>query len=65
MPKPDEVTAADMARENGIDPKVFRAALRRQGFRWHQHNGRWTVPRNSPEHHNMLRVLELMTRGKC
>ena len=50
-------TAADMARLRGIDPKRFRAALRRAGLQWHSHNGRWEVRVGSPEHCDLVRVL--------
>jgi hypothetical protein len=29
------ITAVEMAKEGGVNPKVFQAALRRQHFRWH------------------------------
>ena len=50
-------TAADMARLRGIDPKRFRAALRRVGLPWHSHDGRWEVRVGSPEHCDLVRVL--------
>ncbi|MFH1518044.1 MAG: hypothetical protein ABIH17_09225 [Pseudomonadota bacterium] len=50
-------TAVGMARAKGIDPKRFRAALRKQRFSWHRHNEAWTVSENSPEHHQMVAVL--------
>ncbi len=58
------VTAIEMANESGIDPKVFRAALREQDFPWHAHNARWEVQRGSPEHEQMRRVLDGLLRGK-
>ena len=55
----DSVTAVEIAKEAGIDPKRFREALRRENFRWHlRKNAPWTVERNSPEHLDMLRVLK-------
>ena len=56
MPGP-EVTAVEMARGEGVDPKRFRRALRGENFPWHSPNARWTVGRDSPEHRDMLRVL--------
>ena len=44
--------------ERGIDPKSFRAALRRAGLAWHRPNAAWTVARGSGEHDDLLRVLE-------
>ena len=52
-----EVTAVEMARREGVDPKRFRQALRGENFPWHRKNDRWTVGRNSPEHRDMIRVL--------
>lgn len=50
-------TAAEMARIRGIDPKRFRAALRRAGLQWHSHNGRWEVSVGSAEHQDLVRIL--------
>jgi len=50
-------TAAEMASLRGIDPKRFRAALRRAGLPWHSHNGRWEVSVGSAEHQDLVRVL--------
>ena len=49
MPGP-EVTAVEMARGEGVDPKRFRRALRGEIFPWHSPNALWTVGRDSPEH---------------
>jgi len=49
--------AVDMAKQAGIDPKRFRAALRKENFAWHKHNDRWTVVIGSFEHAAMERVL--------
>ena len=54
---PDLVTAAEMARERGIDPKRFRAALRAADLGWHVHGGGWTVQRDSSEHADLKRIL--------
>ena len=51
------VTAAEMARLKSVDPKVFRAALRRENLAWHSHNGSWTFIAGSPEHADLVRVL--------
>ncbi len=57
------VTAVEMAKSKGIDPKRFRAALRAENFKWHLHNHPWAVPKGSPEHEDMRRVLiELAAR---
>lgn len=53
----DVTTAAEMARSHGVDPKRFRAALRRASLRWHSHNERWEVRIGSPEHRDMERIL--------
>jgi hypothetical protein len=50
-------TAIDMAKQAGIDPKRFRAALRKENFAWHKHNYRWIVVIGSFEHAAMERVL--------
>jgi hypothetical protein len=57
------VTAADMARANGIDPKRFRAALRAAGLDRHSHNGRWQVTSGSHAHHAMERVMTQLKGG--
>jgi len=46
-----------MAKQVGIDPKRFRAALRKENFAWHKHNDRWKVVIGSFEHAAMERVL--------
>ena len=53
----DVTTAAEMARSHGVDPKRFRAALRRASLRWHSHSERWEVRIGSPEHRDMERIL--------
>ena len=52
------VTAAEMAREAGVNPNTFRAALRAANLSWHRDSEPWTVVRDSPEHQDMIRVLE-------
>lgn len=55
------VTAAEMARTAGIDPKTFRAALRRANLKWHAHYEKWEVPFGGAEHHDMSEVLASLT----
>ena len=54
----EEVTAVAMAREAGISPNVFRAALRAAELPWHDTSGPWKAVRDSREHKDMIRVLE-------
>jgi len=57
------VTAEEMAKDAGIDGKLFRSELRKADFSWHQHNERWEVTRGSPEHEAMKAVLgEILRR---
>ena len=58
-----EVTAVEMAKSVALNPKPFRAALRRERFSWHRHNERWTVLRDSPEYRDMLRVLNRLSKN--
>ena len=55
------VTAAELARDAGIDPKRLRRELRlAEGsgkITWHRKWDRWAAPLGSPEHHDMERVL--------
>jgi len=55
--------AVDMAKQACIDPKKFRAALRKEKFAWHKHNDRWTVVIGSLEHAAMERVLREISNG--
>jgi hypothetical protein len=52
------VTAIEMAEADGVNPKLFRKELRKQQFPWHIPTHRWTVPKDSPEYSDMLKVLE-------
>lgn len=61
---PRTVTAAEIARAAGIDPKTFRAALRRANLNWHAHYEKWEVPFGSAEHHDMSDVLASLTLSK-
>jgi hypothetical protein len=56
--KPRMITAQDMAKEAGVDPKLFRAELREARFSWHQHNDRWEVVYGSSEHNEMKALLD-------
>lgn len=49
-----------MALSTGRDPKAFRAALRKQKFKWHVPSSRWIVTVGSPEHRDMEAVLDKM-----
>ena len=55
------IRAVDMAKGAGVNAKVFRAALRREGLTWHSHNEPWTVLEGSAEHADMRRVLAGIT----
>ncbi len=56
-------SAVDMARSRQVDPKRFRAALRRAKLGWHSPNGRWEAWVGSPEHLDMERVLDAISRN--
>jgi hypothetical protein len=58
------VTAADMARTVGIDPKAFRQALRDAKLPWHQHDEDWTAEPKSAEHLAMRTVLVSLLKRK-
>ena len=51
-------SAADMARQYGLDPRKFRIALREEDFPWHRHGERWNPPDDSAEYRDMVRVAE-------
>jgi hypothetical protein len=60
--EPGIITAVQIAKANGIDPKVFRGRLRKAEIKWHQHGAPWGVLRGSPQHADMERVMaELMS----
>ena len=52
------IRAIEMAEKAGVNPKVFRSALRKTGFSWHGHYDRWEVPQGSVEHAKMQEVLD-------
>jgi hypothetical protein len=53
-----------MARVAGVDPKRFRALLRKEAFSWHSHNSAWTVEIGSDRHRQMLAVLDRLKSGR-
>jgi hypothetical protein len=55
-------TAEEMARHAGVDPKIFRQALREERFPWHGHYDRWTVAIGSEQHEAMKRVLKELSK---
>ncbi|HEX5477295.1 MAG TPA: hypothetical protein VFX09_05525 [Burkholderiales bacterium] len=55
-------TAIAVAEAFGLDPKSYRAALRREALAWHKHGEPWLVSPGSPEQSDMLRVAERMAR---
>jgi hypothetical protein len=61
----ETITAIEMAKEGGVDPKAFRVALRDRQPAWHALNSLWTVQNGSPEHEYMRQVLSslLYKRG--
>lgn len=50
-------TAADLAREFGIDPKTLRAALRRIDHGWHERNSPWAAETGTWEYTSMVSAL--------
>jgi HNH endonuclease len=58
------VSAVEMVRDHGVDRRTFRRALRAARFPWHGWNERWTVERGSPEHQQMLGVLDDLKSGR-
>ena len=57
-------TAIVIAEAFGLDPKSYRAALRREHFAWHEHGERWLVSPGSAEQEDMLRVAERLTLAR-
>lgn len=51
------VTAAEIAREHGLDPKRYRQALRDAKLSWYVWGAPWTVHSGSSQHEDLLRVL--------
>ncbi len=56
-------SAGEMARNAGIDPKQFRAALRKAGPNWHVHGAAWTVVVGDERHRQMEAVMAELTGG--
>lgn len=52
------VTAEDIARHYGLNPRSYRAALRSAGLGWHEKNKPWKAAPASPEQRDMLEVAE-------
>lgn len=50
-------TAQEMAKQAGVDARVFRQALNEENFPWHVYYERWTVEVGSEQHQAMQRVL--------
>lgn len=53
-------TAIAIAEAFGLNQKSYRAALRREGFAWHERGKLWLVSPGSVEQKDMLRVAERM-----
>lgn len=53
----EKTTAVAMAKKCGVDPKTFRAALRRANLSWHIPGHRWIVNVGSGEYWDMETVL--------
>ena len=49
-------TAEAVAEAFGLNAKSYRAALRREAFRWHAIHDRWIVSPGSTEQADMLRI---------
>lgn len=53
-----KTSAHTMALSIGVDPKAFRQALAAQNFAWHAEGADWSVETGSPEHAQMIAVLQ-------
>ena len=60
MDKSRLTTAEAIAHAFGLNPKSYRAALRRQEFDWHNQCARWEVSPGSTEQSAMIAVAERM-----
>jgi hypothetical protein len=60
----NDSTAKEMARAVGINPKLFRHALRKQHFGWHKHYATWKVQIDSAQHIAMQKVLATLLKHK-
>ncbi|WP_295525815.1 GIY-YIG nuclease family protein [Novosphingobium sp. Chol11] len=54
-------SAPSIAERYGLNPKSFRAALRRQKFAWHDHGASWDVARKSADWNRMIEVAIAMS----
>jgi len=50
-------TANEMANRAGVNPQLFRQALRSEKFAWHLDWERWKVEIGSEQHQAMERTL--------
>ena len=62
MDKSRLTTAEAIADAYGLNPKSYRAALRREAFGWHDHHEQWLVSPGSEEQQAMIAVAERMRR---
>lgn len=59
----DQITAIDIAKHYGLDPKRLRQALRDENFDWHPVKyARWIVQKNSAEEADIVRIAERLVR---
>jgi len=61
------ITAIEMAKGAGVDPRMFRRRLREArrggtGLAWHNLGDSWTVREGSAHYVEMQRVLDAMLR---
>ncbi|HEY5721077.1 MAG TPA: helix-turn-helix transcriptional regulator [Allosphingosinicella sp.] len=57
-----KVTAEEIAKRYGLNPKSYRAALREEQLPWHHKHERWTVEPDSPEEARMLSIARKLSR---
>jgi transcriptional regulator with XRE-family HTH domain len=58
------VTAEEIAGLYGLNPKSYRAALRKERLPWHDKHQRWTVETGSPEEAEMISIArKVASRG--
>jgi UDP-N-acetylmuramyl pentapeptide synthase len=62
MDRSQLTTAEAIADAFNLNPKSYRAALRRERFDWHDHYERWLVSPGSEEQRAMIAVAERMSR---
>lgn len=60
-----KTSAHIMALSVGVDPKAFRAALIDQKFDWHADGADWSVETGTPEHAQMVAVLQPLFAKSC